>query len=70
MDDYRHDMLLVHSLAHYLADGHPYSWQVRSHVAVKELEPGQERHTIQIDDVTALYRIRDRLEAESRAGHR
>ena len=61
MDNYRYDMLLTHTLAHYLHDGHPYSWDIRSHFAIKELRPRQERHTIQIDDVNALYRIRARL---------
>ncbi len=67
MDNYRYDMLLTHALAHYLHDGHPYTWDIRSHVALKELRPGQERHTIQIDDVSALYRIRARLEREAAA---
>ena len=65
MDNYRYDMLLTHALANYLHDGHPYTWDIRSHVALKELRPRQERHTIQIADVFELHRIRARLERES-----
>ncbi len=64
MENYRYHISLVHALAHYIADGHPYSWEERSHIAIKELRPGQERHTIQIDDVSELHRIRGRLERE------
>ena len=66
MNNYRYnrDISLVHALAHYIADGHPYTWEERSHLAVEELRPGQERHTIQIDDVSELHRIRARLERE------
>ena len=65
MDNDRYAIWLLHELGHHIADGHPYSWEERSHLAIKELRPGQERHTIQIDDVFELHRIRARLERES-----
>jgi hypothetical protein len=37
---------------------------VRSHLAVEELEPGQEMHTIRIDDVTAFAKVHRRLKEE------
>ena len=72
MDNYRYgrDISLVHALAHYIAGGHPYTWEERSHLAIQELQPGQERHLIQIDDVSELHRIRARLERDSEPDER
>ena len=41
-----------------------YEWSGRSHLAVEELEPGQEMHTIRIDDVTAFAKVHRRLKQD------
>ncbi len=45
-DERRYHMQLVHTLAHYIHEGGGYEWGVRSHLAVEELDPGQEMHVI------------------------
>ena len=46
-----HDMQLVYTLAHYIREGGEYEWEVASHHKNRNLESGQEMHTIRIDDV-------------------
>ena len=58
--DRRRDLMMVHALAHYIHDGGPYEWAVRSHLAIGHLDPGQELHFARIDDVSLLARtLRD-----------
>ena len=65
MEQNRHyDMQLVHTLAHYIHEGGEYESDVASHLAVEELKPGQEMHTIRIDDVTAFAKVHRRLKEE------
>jgi hypothetical protein len=59
-----HDMQLVHTLAHYIHEGGEYDWDVASHLKNHDLEPGQEMHTIRIDDVTAFAKVHRRLKEE------
>jgi hypothetical protein len=53
-DERRYHMQLVHTLAHYIHEGGEYEWEVTSHLKSHDLEPGQELHTIRIDDVAAF----------------
>ena len=62
--DRRRDMMLVHAVAHYIHDGGPYEWEVRSHLALDDLDPGQELHFVRIDDVTRLVRTLSGLKSE------
>ncbi len=44
--DRNRDRQLVHTLAHYIHEGGGYEWSVRSHPKNRDLEPGQETHTV------------------------
>lgn len=60
----RQDLQMAHVLTHYIYEGHPYSWEMRSANARPELAPGQYWNQIIILDSNEFWRIRDRLKQE------
>jgi hypothetical protein len=61
----RHEQL-IQTLAWYVHEDHPYSWDEASFHKDATIKDGQERHRIVVEDQSAFWHIHYRLKRERR----